>query len=168
MRAVKVALPAVQALERYLLLNMRCSSKKVVSVSDLERGSRLCLLVLIVTLLVSPLSGCSDPAVTETADTHPDGAEGVENRGADTDSWWDSLPRPEWEAFERLDEGQGWFEVYRVHPDVLAIYEPGQFEEVISYLILGEDRALLFDTGLGIGDIRAAVNSLTELPEKLA
>lgn len=52
----------------------------------------------------------------------------------------------------------------RVQPDVLAIYEPGQFEEVISYLIIGDQRALLFDTGLGIGNIRSVVDPLTELP----
>jgi glyoxylase-like metal-dependent hydrolase (beta-lactamase superfamily II) len=89
---------------------------------------------------------------------------GVANRGANTGNWWDALPRPEWSVFERLDDGSGWFEVYRVQPDVLALYEPGQFEEVISYLILGGERALLFDTGLGIGDMRTAVARLTELP----
>ena len=74
--------------------------------------------------------------------------DGVRNRGADKDNWWDALPRPEWGAFERIDDAQGWFEVYRLQPGVLAIYEPGQFEEVISYLILGTDRALLFDGAL--------------------
>ena len=74
------------------------------------------------------------------------------------------LPRPEWSQFERLDDGQGWFEVYRVQPEVLAIYEPGQFEEVVSYLIIGTERALLFDTGLGIGDIRSLAMGLTDQP----
>ncbi len=90
--------------------------------------------------------------------------EGVANRGADKDNWWDALPRPEWGVFERIDDGSGWFEVYRVLPEVFAIYEPGQFEEVISYLIVGEERALLFDSGLGIGNMAATVRSLTELP----
>jgi len=88
----------------------------------------------------------------------------VRNRGADKAQWWDVLPRPEWSAFARLDDAAGWFEVYRVQPGVFAIYEPGQFEEVISYLILGETRALLFDTGLGIGAIDAVVGPLTDLP----
>ncbi len=82
---------------------------------------------------------------------------GVDNRGSGTEQWWDKLPRPEWSQFERLDDGSGWFEIYRITPRVIALYEPGQFEEVISFLILGDDRALLFDSGLGIGDIRAAV-----------
>jgi glyoxylase-like metal-dependent hydrolase (beta-lactamase superfamily II) len=46
---------------------------------------------------------------------------------------------------------------------VFAIYEPKQFEEVISYLILGERRALLFDTGLGVGKISTVVGRLTPL-----
>lgn len=86
----------------------------------------------------------------------------VENRGADQDRWWDELPLPEWAAFERVDVGSGWFEVYRLDDDLYAIYEPGQFELVISYLVVGRDRALLFDTGLGIGDIRAVVGRLTD------
>jgi glyoxylase-like metal-dependent hydrolase (beta-lactamase superfamily II) len=35
---------------------------------------------------------------------------------------------------------------------------------VISYLIVGSNRALLFDTGMGIGDIKAVVSGLTKLP----
>jgi glyoxylase-like metal-dependent hydrolase (beta-lactamase superfamily II) len=47
---------------------------------------------------------------------------------------------------------------------VLAIAEPFQFQEVISYLILGSKSALLFDTGLGIGRMRDLVRELTSLP----
>jgi glyoxylase-like metal-dependent hydrolase (beta-lactamase superfamily II) len=57
-----------------------------------------------------------------------------------------------------------WFEVYRVAPDTLALYEPHQSEEVISYLILGNEKALLFDTGMGISDIHKIVLELTKLP----
>ena len=89
--------------------------------------------------------------VSEEAPTVSAVNEQVQNRGAGKDNWWDKLPRPEWSEFERIDQDQEWFEVYRVADGVFAIYEPGQFEEVISFLITGEDRALLFDTGLGIG-----------------
>ncbi len=57
-----------------------------------------------------------------------------------------------------------WFEVYQVVPQVFAIYEPHQAEETISYLILGEKQALLFDTGMGISDIRKVTGELTHLP----
>jgi len=78
--------------------------------------------------------------------------------------WCRQLPRPEYKALERLLPDEPWFEVYRIRPGVFAIYEPKQFEEVISYLILGEKRALLFDTGLGVGKISAVVARLTALP----
>jgi glyoxylase-like metal-dependent hydrolase (beta-lactamase superfamily II) len=78
--------------------------------------------------------------------------------------WCRTLPRPAYKHLERMPIANGWFEVYRVRPGVFAIYEPHQYEEVISYLILGSQRALLFDTGLGIGDIRSVVRHLTELP----
>lgn len=90
--------------------------------------------------------------------------QGVQNRGADTEQWWDALPRPSWSNFARVAQSQEWFEVYDVAPGVFAIYEPGQFEEVISYLIVGDDRAVLFDTGLGIGDMKRLVQELTEVP----
>jgi len=78
--------------------------------------------------------------------------------------WCRQLPRPEYGKLERVLRDESWFEIYRIRPGVFAIYEPKQFEEVISYLILGEKRALLFDTGLGVGRIGATVARLTPLP----
>jgi glyoxylase-like metal-dependent hydrolase (beta-lactamase superfamily II) len=81
-----------------------------------------------------------------------------------TSDWCAALPRPGYKHLERVSSETPWFEIYRVRPGVFAIYEPHQYEEVISYLILGSKRALLFDTGLGIGDIKKVVASLTPLP----
>jgi glyoxylase-like metal-dependent hydrolase (beta-lactamase superfamily II) len=74
------------------------------------------------------------------------------------------LPRPAYSKLERIPAANTWFEVYKIRPGVFAIYEPHQLEEVISYLIVGGDRALLFDTGMGISNIRAVVAGLTRLP----
>ena len=83
---------------------------------------------------------------------------------AQTPGWCKPLPRPEYKSLERVSIADPWFEVYKVASDTFAIYEPHQSEEVISYLILGHDKALLFDTGMGISDIRAVVTQLTRLP----
>ena len=88
----------------------------------------------------------------------------VEGRGAETANWQDKLPRAEWSNYERVLSDEAWFEVYRVFENVYAIYEPGQFEEVISFLIVGEDRALLFDTGLGIAPLAPTISKLTDRP----
>jgi glyoxylase-like metal-dependent hydrolase (beta-lactamase superfamily II) len=78
--------------------------------------------------------------------------------------WCRALPRPEYKSLERIASSDPWFEVYRVAPRTFAIYEPHQSEETISYLIVGDTRALLFDTGLGIGDLRRVTSALTQLP----
>src|SRR5579859_27373 len=78
--------------------------------------------------------------------------------------WCRNLPRPQYAKLERVNVAEMWFEGYRVRPGVFAIYEPHQSEEVISYLILGQKRALLFDTGMGISNIRKLVDGLTHLP----
>jgi glyoxylase-like metal-dependent hydrolase (beta-lactamase superfamily II) len=78
--------------------------------------------------------------------------------------WCKNLPRPAYSKVERVPTADPWFEVYRIRPGVFAIYEPHQLEEVISYLIVGRDRALLFDTGMGISNIQAVVAGLTKLP----
>jgi glyoxylase-like metal-dependent hydrolase (beta-lactamase superfamily II) len=78
--------------------------------------------------------------------------------------WCRSLPRSEYRKLERVRVSDPWFEVYKAAPRVFAIYEPHQFEEVISYLILGDKQAALFDTGMGIGDIKKVTAELTALP----
>src|SRR5579863_6707907 len=78
--------------------------------------------------------------------------------------WCRPLPRPEYKSLERIPVNDPWFEVYKIARDVFAIYEPHQAEEVISYLIVGEKRSLLFDTGMGISDIKKVTAELTRLP----
>lgn len=41
---------------------------------------------------------------------------------------------------------------------------PGGGGDVFSHLIPGKDAAILFDTGFGIGDLKAMAESLTALP----
>jgi glyoxylase-like metal-dependent hydrolase (beta-lactamase superfamily II) len=81
-----------------------------------------------------------------------------------TPKWCAGQPRRQYASLTRVPVRSTWFQVYQVDPGVYAIYEPHQWEEVISYLIVGNDRALLFDTGMGIADIRAVAEQLTRLP----
>ncbi len=83
---------------------------------------------------------------------------------AEKPEWCKNLPRPEFAQLKRILPDEPWFEVYRVAPGTFAIYEPHQSEEVISYLIVGQKQALLFDTGMGIADIKKIVARLTSRP----
>jgi len=78
--------------------------------------------------------------------------------------WCSELPRPANAALEPGPVTDPWFQIYSAAPGVYALAEPWQFQEVISYLILGERRALLFDSGLGLAPIRPLVERLTALP----
>ena len=78
--------------------------------------------------------------------------------------WYEKLPRLVWGDYEKVDQPDQWFEVYKLTDTVYAIYEDGQFEEVISYLVLGEEKAVIIDTGNGIGDIKAVVDGIIDLP----
>ena len=88
------------------------------------------------------------------------GAQGT----AEKPAWCKQLPRPEYAKLKRVPIADTWFEVYKVAPNVFAIYEPHQSEETIGYLIVGNARALLFDTGMGIGDLKALTLKLSKLP----
>ncbi len=81
---------------------------------------------------------------------------------ADLETFCDRLPRAAYANYQKHEASDDWFEVYEVEPDVFAIYEPFQWQEVISYLIVGSESAVLFDTGNGIGDIKAVVDRLTD------
>jgi hypothetical protein len=73
-------------------------------------------------------------------------------------------PSPQLAALQSVDSGEDWFKVYVVAPGVFAIKEPRQSEDVNSFLIVGSSRAVLFDTGLGVGHIDRVVAKLTPLP----
>lgn len=68
------------------------------------------------------------------------------------------------------DEGPGvdWFDDYFIIQNLgnnnYAIGEPRYAGENFSYLIIGDQRALLFDAGPGIRDIRRVAESLTDKP----
>jgi len=82
----------------------------------------------------------------------------------ESSNWPGALPRSGNQRLERLESAAPWFEVYRVSAGTFALLEPRHYEEVISYLILGNERGVLFDTGMGIGNIQAEVERLTDLP----
>lgn len=64
---------------------------------------------------------------------------------------------------ETVDVGDDWFMVRKLPNEVYGIQEPHHWQNVISFLVLGDERALLFDTGMGIGDISKVVGVLTDL-----
>jgi glyoxylase-like metal-dependent hydrolase (beta-lactamase superfamily II) len=109
-------------------------------------------------------------AVIALAACQPDSsrfAESVDAPQSDSDAsgrFCEELPRPQWARLNRHPASNDWFEVYEVASNTFAIYEPFQWQEIISYLIVGSDSALLFDSGNGIGDIKSVVDTLTDLP----
>lgn len=118
-------------------------------------------MLLSVALCVAMLAGCTDSAdKSSQPQTTYAGA-------ADLDSFCDRLPRAAYADFRKHKASDDWFEVYEVEPGIFAIYEPFQWQEVISYLIIGTESALLFDTGNGIGDIKAVVEQLTDEPVRV-
>jgi glyoxylase-like metal-dependent hydrolase (beta-lactamase superfamily II) len=78
--------------------------------------------------------------------------------------WPQALPRQGNRKLKKRESVALWFEVYQVKAGTFALLEPHHYEEVISYLILGDERAVLFDTGMGVGNIQAEVEGLTGLP----
>lgn len=59
---------------------------------------------------------------------------------------------------------QNWFTVETLAPDTFVISENRHWEETHCYLLLGTEKAVLIDTGLGVSSIRPVVEALTALP----
>jgi glyoxylase-like metal-dependent hydrolase (beta-lactamase superfamily II) len=64
---------------------------------------------------------------------------------------------------EETNVGEPWFKVLSLPNDVFAIHEPKHWQSVISFLIVGSQKSILFDTGMGIKDISEVVRQLTDL-----
>lgn len=78
--------------------------------------------------------------------------------------WCDQELRAQFASLKKVSTSQEWFKVYEVGNGVYAIAEPYNFQEIISYLIIGSEKALLFDTGMGLSSIATVVKELTQLP----
>lgn len=64
-----------------------------------------------------------------------------------------------------IETSEPWFNVYKVSSNTYVFSEPGHDQEVISFLVIGTETALLIDTGMGIGNLRKAVEDVLKLPE---
>lgn len=76
----------------------------------------------------------------------------------------DGIPRAANARLPLSDVSDDWFRVYESAANVYSIVEPYHYQETISHLIVGQDLALLFDTGMGFLPIRLIVERLTDLP----
>jgi glyoxylase-like metal-dependent hydrolase (beta-lactamase superfamily II) len=76
--------------------------------------------------------------------------------------------RPEYQTqssgFKKVSTAEDWFEVYQVASDLFVFCEPRHYENTIVSLLIGQQKALLIDTGCGIGDLRRAVQEVTDKP----
>lgn len=77
---------------------------------------------------------------------------------------WTRPYRQQFDEYEKVDVNSSWFEVLKIDSSIYAICEPYDFQEVISFLIIGEEKALLWDTGMGIQPILPVIRALTDLP----
>ncbi len=71
----------------------------------------------------------------------------------------DAAPEPD--SVSWFDD---YFTIEYIDAKTVAIGEPRYHQQNYNYLIMGDDKAILFDTGPGIRDIRPVVESLTSLP----
>jgi hydroxyacylglutathione hydrolase len=83
---------------------------------------------------------------------------------------WTALPPPGALASADTDPApgviatDGWFDVSRIDADTFSIRESHYWQQNIAYVIKGETRALLFDSGSGTRDIAFVADKVTKKP----
>ncbi len=113
-----------------------------------------------------PLMGCTGNQSVGSATTGEESTASSTEGVSASAAWYDELPRESWSNFEEIDvsDVSDWYTVYELPNNVYAIEDTSQWEEDIVYLVIGEDRAALIDTTLGISPIKPVVDKLTDLP----
>src|SRR3569833_230168 len=79
-------------------------------------------------------------------------------------SWCNRSMRSGLKNLREVKTPYPWFKVYDVGHHTYAIAEPYNWEETIGYLIIGSNKALLFDTGMGMDHVSPVIKQLTRLP----
>ncbi|MBR6956642.1 MAG: MBL fold metallo-hydrolase [Firmicutes bacterium] len=77
--------------------------------------------------------------------------------------WKGPEPRPYYAKYKKLkvkNDCNGWFECYELPGDITAICEPQHLQEVNVFIIKGDGKALMLDTGMGICNIEPLVREL--------
>ena len=59
---------------------------------------------------------------------------------------------------------QGWYVPYQINENSYTILAPNHWQATVSYLLVGTEKALLIDTGMGFGNIKHTVDAITDLP----
>jgi len=138
--------------------NRRRARRPVLAGCSRLKLDRIVKNILMAGLCLGALPGCMD-----TGD-RPSEQPASYASAADLESFCDRLPRAAYAEYQKHATSNDWFEVYEVESGIWAIYEPFQWQEVISYLIVGSETSVLLDTGNGIGNIKAIVGQLTDKP----
>jgi glyoxylase-like metal-dependent hydrolase (beta-lactamase superfamily II) len=66
--------------------------------------------------------------------------------------------------FRKISVSADWFEVYEIVPNLFAFCETRHYENTVVSLLIGPEKAVLIDTGCGIGNLREAVAEITDKP----
>lgn len=70
----------------------------------------------------------------------------------------------EYSNFRRIAISEDWFEAYQITSNLFVFYEPRHYEGTIINLVIGDKKAALIDTGCGVGNLRKAVEEVTDKP----
>ncbi len=81
-----------------------------------------------------------------------------------TSNWNNTAQRSFFSRFKKVPTSVNWFEIYEITDNNFIFYEPRHREETISNLVIGDDKAVLIDTGCGIGNLYQAVREITNKP----
>ena len=81
-----------------------------------------------------------------------------------TDNQHSTQPRSGFSNFKRISTSEDWFEVYEIAINLFVFHEPRHYETTIVNLLIGQQKAALIDTGCGIGNLRKAVEEITDKP----